>query len=130
VIELLTHTSKTIQLFSDKQPIVNVNDIQIKELCQFLDFLNKWKTDIENNGKHFFSYKLWFDLQSMILGFKSIESIKLKEFSQSIIKPAIINQDAVENMPSQLDHAMGRIIIQLSSCRSLYTILLDLVRLQ
>lgn len=41
--------------------------------------------------------KLWFDLQSMALGFLAIVSIKLKHFPQSLIKPAIIIQDVVEN---------------------------------
>jgi hypothetical protein len=44
----------------------------------------------------FISYKLWFDIQSMVLGFTSLVKIKLVRFPGSFIKPAIVNQDVLE----------------------------------
>ena len=58
--------------------------------------------------KEFLSEKLWFDLQSMILGFTSMVKTKLSRYHGSIIKPAIINQDVVENHFSQLRGANGQ----------------------
>lgn len=56
-----------------------------------------WKQECGEDGSKFVSSKLWFDLQSMCLGFKSLVEIKLRRFPQSVIKPAIVNQDCVEN---------------------------------
>ena len=56
----------------------------------------------------FISYKLWFDIQSMILGFISIVKTKLGRFPGSCIKPAIVNQDVLENHFCQLRSANGQ----------------------
>jgi hypothetical protein len=58
--------------------------------------------------KEFVSSKLWFDLQSMILGFGAMVKTKLSRFPGTLIKPAIINQDVVENHFSQLRGANGQ----------------------
>jgi len=44
----------------------------------------------------------------MILGFQAIVSIKLKEHPQAVIKPAIINQDLVENHFCQVRSCDGQ----------------------
>ena len=44
----------------------------------------------------------------MILGFNSMVSIKLSAFAQSVIKPAIINQDVVENHFCQVRSCNGQ----------------------
>lgn len=58
--------------------------------------------------KEIFTSKLWFDLRSMILGFESIVAIKLKKFPQSVIKPAIINHDCIENHFCQVRACNGQ----------------------
>ena len=58
--------------------------------------------------KQFISGKLWFDLQSMILGFTAMVKTKLLKFPGVLIKPAIINQDVLENHFSQLQAANGQ----------------------
>ena len=61
------------------------------ELQEFLSFLKQWKAEAGYEScKKVFTSKLWFDLQSMILGFESIVAIKLKKFPQSVIEPPII----------------------------------------
>ena len=108
-IELLSHTSKAIQLFHDKQAITNVLDCRLNELDKFLIYLQNWKTEVGRaTSNKFFSYKLWFDLQSMVLGFQSLIIIKLKAYPQSVIKPAIINQDVVENHFCQVRACNGQ----------------------
>lgn len=107
-IELLTHTSKMIALFHDKNPIRNATDVRLGELHNFLSYLQEWKSSAGNEGMKFFSYKLWFDLQSMILGFTAIVSVKLQKYPNSTIKPAIVNQDVVENHFCQVRACNGQ----------------------
>lgn len=44
----------------------------------------------------------------MIFGFQALVSIKLKEYPQAVIKPAIINQDLVENHFCQIRACNGQ----------------------
>lgn len=44
----------------------------------------------------------------MILGFRSLVEVKLAHFPESVIKPAIMNEDLVENHFSQLRAANGQ----------------------
>ena len=106
-ITLLKHTSNMVELFSDKHGIYHVNDNRILALNDLLKFFTEWEQQT-TNGKEFVSAKLWFDLQSMILGFTSMVREKLSRFPGSVIKPAIVNQDLVENHFSQLRGANGQ----------------------
>ena len=82
-IQQQSYWPSAIQLFNDPQNIKSLSDQHLVELQEFLSFLKQWKAEA-------FTSKLWFDLQSMILGFESIVAIKLKKFSQSVIEPPII----------------------------------------
>lgn len=80
-----------------------------KGFARFFSFLNKWKAEAGNEAsKKILTKKLWFDLQSMILGYQSIIAVKLKIFPQAVIKPAIINQDCVENHFCQVRACNGQ----------------------
>ena len=109
-IELLKHTSAMVKLFSDKRVIFDAKDVRLEGLSAALDYFNTWKDQIGSPQakNQFFSEKLWFDLQSMILGFHTTVEVKLSRFPGSVIKPAIINQDLVENHFSQLRAANGQ----------------------
>lgn len=111
-IELLQHTSALIELFTTtRQAICYINDERIKKLDSFLTFLSNWKAEISGEGgnsKHFISDKLWFDLQSMIHGFKAIVDIKLKAFPASTVKQWLVNQDVVENHFCQVRACNGQ----------------------
>ena len=96
-----------VELFSNKHAIYDVNDARLKDLETALRFFSDWKEQV-TKGNQFFSEKLWFDLQSMIHGFTSIVKTKLLQFPGSTIKPAIANQDVVENHFSQLRSANGQ----------------------
>jgi len=96
-LNLLNHTSKLIQLFQDKIPINSSTDQRLQDLSKFLLFIQEWKSSTGGDGKKFISTKLWFDIQSMVHGFLAIVAIKLRKFPHSLIKPAILNQDCVEN---------------------------------
>ena len=96
-----------VELFSDKQAVFHVKDNRILKLQQALQYFRNWKLNA-TTSKEFLSDKSWFDLQSMILGFISLVKSKLARFPGSFIKPAIINQDVVENHFCQLRGANGQ----------------------
>lgn len=96
-----------IELFSDKHTIYAVDDSRLQDLQATLLFFSSWNEGITSKDQ-FISEKLWFDLQSMVHGFISMVQTKLKRFPGSIVKPAIINQDVVENHFSQLRGANGQ----------------------
>lgn len=106
-ITFLTHTSVMVQLFSDKHAIFDVKDNRLLQLKGALQFFASWKLST-SSPKEFLSDKSWFDLQSMVLGFISLVKSKFGRFPGSLIKPAIVNQDAVENHFSQLRGANGQ----------------------
>ena len=108
-IELLNHTSKLVALFNDKQAISTEQDERLQELKEFLSFnMQSCKSSTEGKANQIFSPKVWFNLQSMAYGFQAIISIKLSKYPQSVIKPAIINQDAVGNHFCQVRACNGQ----------------------
>ena len=98
-----------VKLFADKHVIYQMNDIRLHYLCKALQFFNDLyeETQTSNSKKHFLSEKLWFDLNSMILGFCYLVCMKQRRFPGSVVKQCIINQDVVENHFSQLRAANG-----------------------
>lgn len=102
-LQLLQHTSHIIDLFNSKCPVTNINDIRLRKLnTSFYAFMLDWREESIDDNSTLISSKLWFDIQSMCLGFNALVQIKLKNFPQSCIKPAIINQDCVENQFCQV----------------------------
>ncbi|XP_028418403.1 uncharacterized protein LOC114543743 [Dendronephthya gigantea] len=106
-IKFLSHTSVIVELFSDKHVIYHVQDRRIVKMQEALQYFRNWKSTI-STSKQFLSEKLWFDLQSMILGFVSMVKSKLSRYPGSVVKPAIYNQDVVENHFCQLRGANGQ----------------------
>lgn len=90
-----------VKLFSDKHYIFNVNENLRQQLYGALQYFRKWNKSAVT-PKVFLSHKSWFDLQFVILGFISLVRTKLARFPGSMFKPAIVNQDVVENYFSQL----------------------------
>ena len=78
-----------------------MSDRRLTKLLEVLQYFSNWKQGTSDN-KEFISDKLWFDVQSMILGFRSMVKTKLTRFPGTCIKPAIVNQDVLENHFSQL----------------------------
>ena len=97
-----------IELFSGKHVIYQINDIRLHYLREALQFFQDWYEETRIAKKQFISEKLWFDLNSMILGFCNMVRAKLQRFPGSVIKPCIINQDVVENHFCQLRAANGQ----------------------
>ncbi|CAB3999881.1 Hypothetical predicted protein, partial [Paramuricea clavata] len=106
-IMFVQHTSFMVEFFSSKQAIYDSNDTRLQSLLSTLSYFSKWKASVLKSDE-FVSFKLWFDLQAMILGMISLVKIKLSQFPGSIIKPAVINQDVVENHFCQLRVANGQ----------------------
>ena len=70
--------------------------------------MREWReTTVDNNNK-FVSTKLWFDVQSVCLGFRSMVAIKTAQFPSAVIKPALVNQDGVENHFCQVRSCNGQ----------------------
>ena len=96
-----------VELFSDKHAIFDVQDKRLLQLEVALQYFTSWKLNV-SSPKEFLSDKSSFDLQSMVMGFISLVKSKLARFPGSLIKPAIVNQDVVENHFSQLRGANGQ----------------------
>lgn len=107
-VSLLEQTSELVSLFNDKLYITSVQDMRLKQLKKFLALMQSWADQTEGKPNLFVSGKLWFDLQSMCIGLNSLVSIKLSQFPQSVLKPAIINQDCVENHFGQVRSCNGQ----------------------
>ena len=108
VISLLEHTSKLVSLFNDRLYITCTNDIRLQKLNNFYNWMCSWEESTQGDGKLFISSKLWFDLKSMCLGFQSLVHYKLLKHPSSVIKPAIVNQDCVENHFCQIRSCNGQ----------------------
>jgi hypothetical protein len=107
-ISLLEHTSAIVSLFNDKMFINSTNDERLTKLQKFYNVIAEWADNCKESKTSFVSDKLWFDLQSMCIGFKSLVSIKLQNFPNSVVKPAIVNQDCVENHFCQVRASYGQ----------------------
>ena len=97
-----------MELFNDEYAISNHNDSTLKKLHKFYTFMKAWKEECGDDNSKFVSSKLWFDIQSMCLGFQSMVHIKMQKFPNSVIKPAIVNQDCVENHFCQVRACNGQ----------------------
>lgn len=106
VIELLQHTRELVSLFNDKLYINSTDDLRLHKLNKFYHWMCLWANATE--GNNFISSKLWFDLKSMCLGFQSMVHYKLTRFPSAVIKPAIVNQDCVENHFCQIGSCNGQ----------------------
>lgn len=108
VIELLHHTSELVSLFNDKLFITSTDDARLNKLNSFYNWMCHWANESQGHSSHFISSKLWFDLQCMCLGFQSLVHYKFRKFPSSVIKPAIVNQDCVENHFCQIRSCNGQ----------------------
>ena len=107
-IQLLQHTSELVSLFNDKLYISSTEDERLQKLNKFYHWMCNWASETQGNSKHFISNKLWFDLQSMCLGFQSLVHYKMSKFAESVVKPAIVNQDCAENHFCQIRSCNGQ----------------------
>ena len=97
-----------MSLFNDRMYINSPNDHRLQKLNNFYSWMCHWEENTRGNIKEFISSKLWFDLQSMCLGFQSLVHYKLGKFPSSVIKPALVNQDCVENHFCQIRSCNGQ----------------------
>ena len=107
-LRLLQHTAEIVDLFNSKCPLRNIRDIRLKKLNSFYSFMLDWREKSSDDNSSFISSKLWFDIQSMCLGFHALVKVKLQYFPHSCIRPAIVNQDCVENHFCQVRSCNGQ----------------------
>ena len=81
-----------IELFADKYVIHQINDIRLLHLREALQFFSEWyeETLPTKSKKEFILDKLWFDLNSMVLGFCRLVRIKLRYLPGSVVKPCTV----------------------------------------
>lgn len=96
-LQLLQHTAEIVDLFNLKCPLRNIRDIRLITWNSFYSFMLDWREKSTDDNSSFNSSKLWFDLQSICLGFHALVQVKLQSFPHSCIRLAIVNQDCVEN---------------------------------
>lgn len=108
VVDLLQHTSELVSLFNDRLYISSTEDSRLNKLNEFYQWISQWAKASENKKNQFFSSKLHFDLESMCLGFQSMAHYKLLKVPNAVIKPAIVNQDCVENHFCQVRSCNGQ----------------------
>ena len=89
-------------------PIASTVDNRLKKINQFYQFIMEWREETKERNLNFVSSKLFFDLQSMCLGLQSMVAIKPTKFPSSVVKPALANQDCVENHFCQVRSCNGQ----------------------
>lgn len=89
------------------QEISNVSDARVVRAKEFLQDMTKWRESC-SDPKNFFSDKLWFDMQAMVLGLQGVVRIKTKHFPGTVLKPVILNQDILENIFCQVRGSSGQ----------------------
>lgn len=94
-------------MFNDKLPITSTYQ-RLQHLDEFYQFLIEWREETSQKNVNFVSTKLWFDLQCMCLGFRAMVATKLSESPLPMIKPALVNQDCVENHFCQVQSCNGQ----------------------
>ena len=97
VVELLHHTSDLVSLFNDELSINSTDDVRLHKLNKFYSWMRRWASETEGNSENFISSQLWFDLQSLCLGFQSLVYYKITRFPSTVIKPAVVNLAGVED---------------------------------
>ena len=99
--QLLQHTAEIVNLFNLKCPLTNISDIRLKKLNSFYSFMLDWREKSTDHNPSFISSKL-------CLGFHALVQVKLHYFPYSCIRPAIVNQDCVENHFCQVRSCNGQ----------------------
>ena len=99
-------TSKLVDTFADTRPVSNLDDHRLAVLQEVQSYMNKWEMDAEEHqeltkadrARRLLSYKLRFDISSMIIGFYEVCKIAFAKFPGSTISPFRTNSDLVENI--------------------------------
>jgi len=89
VIELIQHTREIVTLVNGKLYFNSSDDLTLHKLNKFYIWMCHWANETKGNSKNFMSSKLWFDLQSMCLGFQSLVQYKMTRFPSTVIKPGL-----------------------------------------
>ncbi len=110
-MELLTHTSAIVDLFTSNQPLRSRSDTKLKKAEEALSFFQKWEQDV-NESKNMSATEKWRaliswetreDLASCIIGFSEYVDMHLTRFPDNgYVVPNTTNTDVVENIFCQV----------------------------
>jgi len=98
--------SKIVDTIADKRPISSLDDHRLALNEQVLSYIQNWVQDADSHRelrkadreKRLISYKLRFDLSSIIIGFRQVCKIVFERFPGSTISPFRTNSDLFENI--------------------------------
>ena len=96
VVDILSQTSKIVDIFRDHRPIRSMEDERIGILKQFHEWLKLWETSAENN-RQLLSPECRKDWSSTILAFCAMTKNILDAYPDAEIVPAMFNTDLLEN---------------------------------
>ena len=101
-IEFVDMMSRLVDTFADRRPISSLDDHRMVLNEQVLTYLQKWEQDEQGHqelskaerAKRLLSYKLRFDISSMIIEFQEVCKIAFSRFRA----PSRTNGNLVENI--------------------------------
>ena len=79
------------------QGISDVSDARVVRAKEVLQDMAIWRESC-SDPKNSLSHKLWFDIQTMVVGLEGMVRIKTNHFPGTVLKPVILNQDILENI--------------------------------
>lgn len=91
-IELLEHTTKLIEVFLSRRPLVTLSDSRLADLRTCHTYFNQW---LDVSAEKSFTAQTRFDLLCTIAG--SIELFTKCCRNRRILTPGVINSDVIEN---------------------------------
>ena len=113
-LTFISKTSQLVQIFTDNRPFSSLDDERFLIMRETLDWFEKWRKDIESlpyspqqRKKMFISTKCYFDVSSMILGFRRLCELSFALNPGCAVRASKTNSDIVENIFCQQRAANG-----------------------
>jgi len=98
-VELLQKTSRMIEIFNDKSPILVTDDQRLRVLRDISEWFDKWSDGVKNEkqkAKMLISSQCLEDIKSCLIGFCELCELLLVRKDTRIVA-AMINSDIIEN---------------------------------
>lgn len=114
-LTFLKNSSKLVEIFTDQRPFQSMEDERFEILKAVLGWFDKWRAEVrglslppDTRKRMFMSEKCYFDISSMILGFRRLCQISFSKYPGCKVKASNTNSDIVENVFCQQRGANGQ----------------------
>ena len=114
-LTFVKQTSTLIDIFSDQRPFYTMQDERFDKQREVLEWFEAWREDIkklpcsaEEKKRMFISTKCFFDVSSMIIGFRELCRVSFHLHPGCGVIGARVNSDLVENIFCQERAAQGQ----------------------